>query len=89
MIIFSLSFSNHLDAKGDPNPECEKILHWIYKELTLNHLDLSYERASQKFLLSLHQVHKNLKKTKKRNIKAEKIFNTLKQIDPPCWCERC
>lgn len=62
--------------------ECEQSLHWIYKELTLNNLDISYQRTFNKFLLSLHYLEAKGNKKQLQNPHFEKIFKTLKAIDP-------
>jgi hypothetical protein len=61
---------------------CKVLLNWVYRELTLNNLDKSYERAMNKMLLGLYTVHDNTKKSSKYKSHMAKIFNTLNAIDP-------
>jgi len=82
MIFVSLSVGTGLHAQNPSNPQCEEVLHWIYKELSLNNLDLAYQRTNQKFQYALLQVYKNTNPNEQSSDKLVKIYNTLKKIDP-------
>jgi len=78
-----LSFSGHsLSAQNQVNPNCKDVLFWIHKELTLNNLDLAFERTQNKFLLALKYVEKNSKTNRRNDPEIDKIINSLKVIDP-------
>jgi hypothetical protein len=62
--------------------QCKAVLDWIYRELTLNNLEKSYERAMDKMLLGLYTVNKNTENKNKYNPQMAEIFNSLKSMDP-------
>ena len=62
--------------------QCKAVLDWIYRELTLNNLEKSYERAMDKMLLGLYTVNKNTESKNKYKPQMAQIFNSLKSIDP-------
>lgn len=68
-------------AAQDKSHQCGEVLNFIYKELSLNHLENSYEMTKNKFLLSLHYF-KNNRKFNKDTREIKKILETLKTIDP-------
>lgn len=60
---------------------CRNILNWIYRDLTLNNLDKSYDRLMNKFLIGLLHVQNISKNQYDYNAEMTRVFNTLKSID--------
>ena len=79
-----IQFSLNVSAKTSElksQHQCQNVLSFIYKELTLNQLANSYESTKNKFLIGL-QYFKNNRKHKKDSKEVKKIINTLRLIDP-------
>ncbi len=81
LILWALIFSSLLGASANTE-QCRALLDWIYRELTLNTLEQSYNRAMNKMLLGLYTVHNKTKDETKYRPQMARIFNTLKKIDP-------
>ena len=68
--------------------ECRDVLYWVYRDLTLKNLELSYYRAFYKFLYSVHHAHsKTLLKDPRNTYFAElrprtPLFGQKKHKDP-------
>ena len=60
---------------------CRNILNWIYRDLTLNNLDKSYDRLMNKFLIGLLHVQNTSKDQFDYNPEMTRVYNTLKAID--------
>jgi len=76
-IILSILMS--LQSFAQKTDHCEHLLQWIYRDLKVQTIDLSYQRVMNKLLLGLYSLDK---KTKTFNEKMTKLFNAIKEIDP-------
>lgn len=77
--IFTLSLSFGVYPNEDKNANCEDLLDWIYKDFTLNNVDLSYKRLTQKLLISIYYANEfNQDKNKK---KLNDALDRMKSID--------
>lgn len=66
---------------GNDVSNCRDLMNWIYRDLTLNNLDKSYERLMNKFLIGLLHAHKKSKKKFKYQKELVQILNTLNELD--------
>jgi len=77
-----LLISTHVIAQSD-NQDCQKVLNWIYKDLTLKNLDKSVDRLNKKIQLSfLHALDKtNNNFNLKDDPELLSIYESLSQVD--------
>lgn len=76
-IISTSSYSQEQDTKD--KDQCKEVLEWIYKDFTLNNLDLSYDRLMQKLLLSIHYANSSNKVD--TNPELVQALDKMKSID--------
>lgn len=73
LIQFQLVFANYDSCKG--------LFDYLYKELTINTLDLSLDRSYKKLLLGLYHVHDKTNNKYSIKPKMTKLFNKISKID--------
>jgi hypothetical protein len=86
IFLFILSYSLMFNSYGAVNnQDCQDVLNWIYKELTLNNLDKSVERLNKKLQASFLYALKNSENSNlklKDNPELVSLFESLQKIDP-------
>ncbi len=80
LLTLYLGFTLSLGVNSDT--ECQELLNWIYKDLSVENLELSYERLIDKVLLGFIQVSQNLKGSRTSDAHYTEIKNKLIQIEP-------
>ncbi|MBD65801.1 MAG: hypothetical protein CME62_11380 [Halobacteriovoraceae bacterium] len=60
---------------------CQQVLDVIYRDITLENLELSYRRALTKFLYSVHFAQDKTRHKFGYNSDLARVFNALKEID--------
>ena len=71
-----------LQSFAQQTGHCEHLLQWIYRDLKVQTIDLSYQRVMNKLLLGLYSLDKKTKTSFQFNEKMTKLFNAIKEIDP-------
>lgn len=81
LLILTFAFSFNLQAQVAPSSDenCKNLLQWIYRDFTLNNVDLSYQRLMQKLLISIHHANEYNKNSNKRSL--NRALDEMKNID--------
>jgi hypothetical protein len=79
--IFSLYISLTLSFGVNSDTDCQELLNWIYKDLTIQNLDTSYDRLVNKMLLGLLHVHKRSRISATFNDDYSQLKNTIGSLD--------
>ncbi len=71
-----------LSSFGVNKSQCQTLLDWMYRDLTIKNFEVSYERAFNKLLLGIMTAHNNSRRSFGVNSDMTEIFQALKRIEP-------
>lgn len=81
VFLFTFFLTTNIGAQVVPHTDvkCQNLLNWIYKDFTLNNVDLSYKRLMQKLMVSIQHANEyNLKSNKQE---LNDALNEIMSID--------
>lgn len=79
ILTFIMSAGASAQTPSNTDSDCGDLLNWIYRDFTLNNVDLSYKRLMQKLIISIHYANEYNKHSNKRRLND--ALDEIKGID--------